>query len=206
MCSAKALPGSRPYRKTKRAESEAATKTRIVEATVYLHETLGPARTTVKAIAERAGVQRATVYAHFPDLQALFEACNAHFYQRHPMPDPVAWASIDRPDERLSIALNHLYAWYEETEQMLAAGIRDIDAVPPAAREAFFGYFDHVRDVLATGRRERGRTRQRVSAAIGHAISFMTWRSLVREQSLRRTEAASLMAATVEAAARERLT
>lgn len=204
MRSAKAASGSRPYRKTKRAESEAETKTRIVEATVALHETVGPARTTVKAIAERAGVQRATVYAHFPDLQALFEACNAHYYERHPMPDPGRWASIDRPAERLSIALDELYAWYEETEQMLTVGIRDMDATPPAAREAFFGYFHHVRDVLVAGRRERGRARTKVSAAIGHAISFGTWRSLVREQSLTRTEAASLMAATVDAAAKDR--
>ena len=201
MCSAKIAAGSRPYRKTRRAQSEAETKARIVEATVALHQSVGPARTTVKSIAERAGVQRATVYKHFPDLQALFEACNAHYYERHPMPDPGRWASIDPPLERLAIALDELYAWYEETEQMLSAGIRDIDAVTPVAREAFLGYFHQVQDVLVADRRERGRARITVSAAIGHAISFMTWRSLVREQSLTRTEAVSVMAATVDAAA-----
>ncbi len=204
MRSAKKASGSRPYRKTRRAKSEAETRSRIVDATVALHLSVGPARTTVKAIAERAGVQRATVYNHFPDLDALFEACNAHYYERHPMPDPAEWMSIDPPAKRFSIALDELYAWYEETEQMLTVGIRDIDAVPPAAREAFFGYFDHVRDVLVAGRRERGHLRRTVSAAIGHAISFVTWRSLVREQSLTRTEAVSLMAATVDAAAKDR--
>lgn len=194
--------GSRPYRKTKRAESEAETRQRIVEATVALHETVGPARTTVKAIAERAGVQRATVYKHFPDLQALFDACNAHYYERHPMPDPRRWSAIESAGERLHVALNELYEWFEQTEQMLAAGIRDIETVPPATREAFFGYFHHVRDVLVSGREERGRVRRKVSAAIGHAVSFATWRSLVREQSLTRTEAVSLMSATVDAAAR----
>lgn len=202
MCSAKATSRSRPYRKTRRAQSEAETRARIVEATVALHESVGPSRTTVKAIAERTGVQRATVYNHFPDLQTLFEACNAHFYERHPKPDPGRWASIDPPAERFRIALGELYAWYEETEQMLTVGIRDIDAVPPAAREAFFGYFHHVRDVLVAGRCERGRARTKVSAAIGHAISFVTWRSLVREQSLTTTEAMSLMAATVDGAAK----
>jgi AcrR family transcriptional regulator len=205
MRSAKAAPRSRPYRKTRRALSEAETRERIVEATVALHQSLGPARTTVKAIAERAGVQRATVYAHFPDLGALFEACNARYYERHPMPDPGRWAQIQPPAQRLRVALDELYAWYEETEQMLSAGLRDIDAVPPAAREAFFGYFDHARDVLVAGRRERGRARAKVSAAIGHAIGFATWRSLVREQSLTSREAVSLMAATVAAAANGRL-
>jgi AcrR family transcriptional regulator len=200
MCPTKA--GSRPYRKTKRAESEAETRQRIVEATVALHETVGPARTTVMAIAELAGVRRATVYHHFPDLQALFDACNAHYYERHPMPDPRRWSAIESAGERLHVALNELYEWFEQTEQMLAAGIRDIETVPPATREAFFGYFHHVRDVLVSGREERGRVRKKVSAAIGHAVSFATWRSLVREQSLTRAEAVSLMSATVDAAAR----
>ncbi|TCC50789.1 TetR/AcrR family transcriptional regulator [Kribbella capetownensis] len=196
MCSAN-IASPRPYRKAKRALTEAETRQRIVEATVELHETLGPAKTTIKAVAERAGVQRATVYNHFPDLQALFEACNAHYYERHPMPDPASWIGIASPNERFRVAVRELYRWYEETEAMLSAGIRDIDAVPPAAREAFFGYFSRVAGSLMTGRRERGRVRLRTAAAIGHAISFVTWRSLVREQSLTSEEAADLMEAMV---------
>lgn len=191
---------ARPYRKTKRSLSEAETRQRIVEATVGLHQSVGPAKTTVKAIAERAGVQRATVYKHFPDLEALFAACNAHYYERHPMPDPERWATIASPFERFGVALRALYGWYEETEEMLSVGIRDIDAVPRATREAFFGYFHHVTRSLMAGRSERGRARRRVAAAIGHAISFATWRSLVREGSLSSEEAAELMQALVEAA------
>jgi AcrR family transcriptional regulator len=199
MCSAK-VASPRTYRKTKRALSEAETRQRIVEATVELHETLGPAKTTIKAIADRAGVQRATVYNHFPDLEALFEACNAHYYERHPMPDPASWAFIASPLERFRVALRELYAWYEQTEPMLSSGIRDIDAVPPAAREAFFGYFRHVTRSLMRGRRERGRARVRTAAAVGLAISFVTWRSLVRDGSLTSEEAADLMEALVGAA------
>jgi AcrR family transcriptional regulator len=96
-------------------------------------------RCTPEAIAERAGVQRATVYNHFPDFQGLFEACNAHYYERHPMPDPTSWVGVASPNERFRVAVRELYRWYEETEAMLSVGIRDIDAVPPAAREAFLG-------------------------------------------------------------------
>jgi AcrR family transcriptional regulator len=192
---------SRRYRKRKRAVSELETRQRITEAAVALHQTVGPARTSVKAIAERAGVDRATVYRHFPDENALFDACTSHYYARHPMPDPSRWATITDPDERLHTALADLYRWYGETEEMLATGIRDIEHIPSGSREAFLGYFQNVRAVLVAGRRERGRTRQRIAAAIGHAISFHTWHSLVREEHLSVDDAITLMAATVNAAA-----
>jgi AcrR family transcriptional regulator len=191
----------RPYRKKQRALTEAETRQRIVEAAVELHETIGPANTTIKAIAEGAGVQRATVYNHFPDLEALFAACNAHYYGRHPMPDPTSWSSVAEPFDRFRVAVRDLYHWYEETEKMLTVGIRDIDAVPPAAREAFTGYFHNVVRSLMKGHHERGRAFQRTAAAVGHAISFQTWQSLVRNGSLTSEEAARLMEAVVRAAA-----
>ena len=191
----------RPYRKRKRADSEQRTRQRITEAAVALHQTVGPARTSVKAVSERAGVDRATVYRHFPDEQALFDACTAHYYARHPMPDPSEWRTITQPDVRLRAALADLYAWFADTEQMLTPGTRDLDSVPAGAREAFLGYFNAVRAALLTGRAERGRARARVSAAIGHAISFPTWRSLVREQQLSADDAVELMIAMVNAAA-----
>ena len=86
------------------------------------------------------------------------------------------------------------------SEEMLAAGIRDIQHVPAGSREAFFGYFQTVHAVLIAGRRERGRTRLRIAGAIGHAINFNTWHSLVREQQLSVDDAITLMAATVRAA------
>jgi len=204
MSSEESAAGRRPYRKTRRAAAERETRRRITEAAVELHQALGPARTTVKAIAERAGVERATVYRHFPDEEALFSACTAHYYARHPMPDPGRWRAIAPPVTRPSTALTELYAWYGETEQMLAAGIRDLDYVPAGAAEAFLGYFADVRSALMAGRPERGRARARVAAAIGHAIAFSTWRSLVREQGLADEEAVALMAALIEAAPRRR--
>src|SRR3981081_3092249 len=110
-------PRQRPYRKSRRAAEELRTRERITRATVGLHETVGPARTTVKAIAERAGVQRATVYRHFPDEETLFDACTALYFSRHPMPDISAWAAITPPEKRFMPALSELYAWYGRTEQ-----------------------------------------------------------------------------------------
>src|ERR1041384_2245606 len=106
----------RRYRKRRRAELEDGTRRRITEAAVDLHGTLGPARTTVSAVAERAGVQRATVYRHFPDEEALFAACSAHWIAAHPLPDLDAWAQIDDPDECLVVALGESYAWFERGE------------------------------------------------------------------------------------------
>ena len=192
----------RTYRKRKRAADELRTRERITEATVALHESMGPGHTTVKAIAERAGVQRATVYRHFPDEEALFSACTASYYARHPMPDPSGWARLSSPDERLVQALGELYAWYAETEEMLFRSIRDLERVPAGTREGFLGYFEGVRAALMAGRHESGRARKRSAGAIGHAIGFPTWRSLVREQELDTDEAIALMVAMVDTARR----
>src|SRR5581483_5936592 len=115
-----------------------------------------------------AGVQRATVYRHFPDEQALFDACTAHYFRHHPMPDPDSWAGLEAPEERLTNALGELYDWFAETEQMLAHSVRDLDRLPLGTREWFLGYFELVRAALMDGRRERGRSRARLAAAIGH--------------------------------------
>src|SRR6476619_3705653 len=120
----------RKYEQKQRARSRAETHERIVEATVALHRELGPARTTVSAIAERAGVQRLTVYRHFPDERALFRACSGHWAALHPLPDPSAWSAIDDPAARLALALAELYAHYGETEQMNANIRRDLPIVP----------------------------------------------------------------------------
>lgn len=194
----------RPYRKRQRAEQEERTRDRIAAATAALHGSVGPARTTVSAIAERAGVQRATVYRHFPTDEALFEACTAHFYGRHPLPDATAWSDIADPTERLLRALPELYAWFEETEDMLANVTRDAAYTPAAPRERFRSYFEHVRETLIVGRRERGRARERIAAGIGHAISFPTWRSLVRDQGLTGREAVKVMVSMVDRASAAR--
>ena len=85
---------TRKYEKKRRAEQESETRRRIVQAVFELHGEIGPARTTIKAIAERAGVERLTVYRHFADEGAIFAACDAHFRSETPPPDPAEWAGI----------------------------------------------------------------------------------------------------------------
>src|ERR671933_374061 len=105
----------RPYRMSRRAELEQQTRRRITESAVALHQELGPARTSISAIAERADVRRSTVYRHFPDEEALFAACSSHFRTANPPPDPSVWAAIADPAERTATALRELYAFYERT-------------------------------------------------------------------------------------------
>jgi AcrR family transcriptional regulator len=192
-------PAQRPYRKRRRAEQEEETRRRITEAAVELHGSVGPARTTISAVAERAGVQRATVYRHFPDEAALFGACSAHWAMQHPLPDVEAWAAIADPDERLRTALSELYAWFAGGEEMLENVIRDgaTVAAMQGPVEAVRAWLAHGGEVLLRGRPERGRRRRLARAAIGHALSFETWRSLVREQGLSAAEAVELMVALV---------
>jgi AcrR family transcriptional regulator len=190
---------TRPYRKHRRAELEQQTRERIVEAAVDLHGSVGPARTTVSGVAQRAGVQRATVYRHFPDDESLFAACSAHWRERNPRPDLAGWATLRDPDARLALGLGELYAWFGRTEQMIGLLTRDA-AVTPSMRtqfHAFSAYFEAAADTLLRGRPERGAARRRVRAGLGHAVAFETWRSLVQRQGLTDAEAVELVRAMV---------
>jgi AcrR family transcriptional regulator len=194
---------TRPYRKAKRAELEEETRRRITEAAVALHEQLGPAHTSISAVAERAGVRRSTVYRHFPDDEALFAACSSHWGAANPQPDPGAWAEIADPGARTEAGLRELYAFYARTEDMFVSLLRDAPLVPAVGRLMDVGYHGYLRtatDVLAAGRGLRGTPARRTRAAIGHALAFPTWRSLVREQGLADDEAVALMRALVDAA------
>ncbi|HZO78834.1 MAG TPA: helix-turn-helix domain-containing protein [Solirubrobacteraceae bacterium] len=185
----------RTYRKKRRAELEEQTRLRITESTVQLHGTVGPARTSISAVAERAGVRRSTVYRHFPDEAALFAACSAHWMAANPPPDLAAWTTIKDLDERLATALAQLYAYYRATAPMMVNLHRDEAIMPIVERlfASFRGYLVAARDALMLGRQLRGRRRQQVQAAIGHALSFPTWYSLTQEQGLNDREAADLM-------------
>jgi AcrR family transcriptional regulator len=185
----------RPYRMKRRAEAQERTRLRITEAAVKLHGTVGPARTSISALAETAGVRRSTVYRHFPDEASLMAACSAHFVAENPYPDPRTWAEISDPDERLRTALSELYPHYGRVAPMLENILRDAATVPVVHEQlaGFRGYLEACAGVLMAGRRTRGRARTRVAAAIGHALAFTTWRSLVREQRLDDREAAALM-------------
>jgi AcrR family transcriptional regulator len=196
----------RPYRKTRRAALEERTRRRITESAVELHEELGPALTSVAAIAERAGVRRSTVYRHFPNEDALFDACSSHWRAANPPPDPRAWATIDDPAERTHRALRDLYAFYRGTQEMYSSLLRDESLVAPVQRRLrdFYRYLDMIEDVLMAGRGLRGHALRRTRAAIGHALAFTTWRSLAHEQGLGDADAVALMCVLVENAARAR--
>ena len=187
---------TRRYELRKRAEDMEETRRRITEAAVELHGTVGPALTTVTAVAERAGVQRHTVYRHFPTDADLFGACSAHFERQFPWPDTAAWARIADPRERLTTALGELYAWYEQTGHMWTRVLRDrdlVEAIEPHI-EPFHGYLDDAARVLAAGWGARGRRKRLLEVALRHAVDFPTWQSLVERGQLTRDEAVALMA------------
>jgi AcrR family transcriptional regulator len=182
---------SRKYELKRRAERQAETRRRIVDATVGLHTSVGPARTTISAIAERANVERHTVYAHFPDERALFQACSTHWRELHPLPDSSRWERIADPVRRLRAGLHDVYAWYELVEDDLAifsrdAGVHSLTAELVGQRERAVA---SLRGELAEGLPRRNAVR----AAIGHALDFETWRSLTRRQGLTRKQAVDAM-------------
>lgn len=191
----------RTYRKRRRAELEEETRRRITQAAVDLHGSVGPARTTISAVAERAGVQRGTVYRHFPDEDALFAACSSHWMAGHPLPDPTAWAAVGDPDARVRAALGDMYAWYAGGEQMLERTTRDVALVPALrpSMKAFAAWFGPAADVVV-GRPADDPHTARTRAAVLHALAFGTWRSLVREQGLTTADAIGLMAGLVRLA------
>src|SRR5262245_38587207 len=190
----------RPYRMIRRAALEEETRRRITESAVELHEEVGPARTSISAIAERAGVRRSTVYRHFPDEETLFAACSSHWRAANPPPDHRGWAAIEDPTERTETALRELYAFYASTQGMYASLLRDERLVPGVERRLrdFHGFLRAIQDVLMAGRGLRGRAARRTRAAIGHALAFPTWRSLVDEQGLTNEDAVALMCILVE--------
>ena len=178
---------SRLYRLKRRAEQQDETRQRIVDAAIELHQTVGPAATTISEIAERARVGRVTVYRHFPDEAALFRACSGHYYERYPLPDPEGWRSIVEPEERLRVALRETYAYHRTTEAMSARVLADVRDEPVMA--PYHRHWLRAVDVLAVGWRARGRRRAMLRAGIALALSFATWRTLVREQHLDQEQA-----------------
>lgn len=186
----------RKYELKRRAEAVAATRQRIVEATVGLHTSVGPARTTVSAIAERAGVERHTVYAHFPDERTLFRACSTHWRSRNPRPEVDVLLAVDDPRRRLREALGRMYAWYESVEADLVLFIRDAPLTEAGGETLAetLAELERLADGLARGWPRR----KSVRAAIGHAVAFETWRSLVRRQGLTRRQAVDAMLRLVE--------
>jgi AcrR family transcriptional regulator len=185
----------------RRAEQVDQTRQRIVEATVELHGSVGPAATTIAAIADRAGVTRLTVYRHFPDEDALFGACSAHWISRQQLPDPGAWAQIGDPAARLRAGLADLYRFYRAGADMLTCLFRDFAALPEVYQHAL-----RDREILFCGilTAPFGGTdgeHRRLRAVTGHAVSFWTWRSLCLDQGLSDAEAIDAMTGMILAIA-----
>jgi AcrR family transcriptional regulator len=159
---------TRSYRMQRRAESQLETRLRITESAVTLHGTVGPSRTSITAVAAHAGVRRSTVYRHFPDEAALFDACTAHWAAANPPPELDAWSAIDDPDERLTVALDELYAFYGRTAPMLSNLLRDESAMPLVEERfaVFRGYLEAASDTLVAGRSVRRAAPRRTQAAL----------------------------------------
>ena len=195
-------PPRRKYELKKRAEEMAGTRLRITEAAIGLHGTIGPSRTTLSAVAEEAGVERRTLYRHFPTEADLFSACSTHYFTANPWPDLGNWRAIRDPHQRLERALDELYAYYERTEPMLSNVIRDAELVDVArdAMAPLHAYLEEAAEILTIGRQVRGRRRQLLGGVLRHALAFSTWRSL-SSNGIGRADAAKLITALVEGAA-----
>ena len=195
------IPIKRKYELKKRARQMDETRRRITDAAIELHGTLGPSRTTLSAVAERAGVERRTLYRHFPNEADLFAACSADYFVANPWPDLAAWRAIRDPRERLERALDELYAYYERTEAMFTNVLRDAEVVD-FARDAVApldAYLDEAAEALTAGRGARGRRRELLRGAVRHALAFSTWRSLAAN-GIGRADAVRLSAGMVETA------
>ncbi len=192
---------ARTYTLKRRAENQAETRRRIVEATVELHAKLGPAQTTVSAIADRAGVQRHTVYAHFPTDHELYLACSGLALERDPLPDEREWRLIADPEERLRRGLTEIYGWFARNADLAGSVLRDAEIHPPTRDIAHMRIGTRMQaygEVLAEG----FDATPELQAALGLALSFYTWRSLVRDAGLSNEAAAAVMTQAIRSASR----
>lgn len=184
----------------KRKETIDETRQRIVDAAVRLHGSVGPARTTISAVADEAGVQRSTVYRHFEDEAALFGACTSHWMASHPWPRPQEWERIQDATERLRYGLREVYQFFDENERMIANSFRDITVMPPFVGELMGALVQAMVETLLepfAGARQDGT----MAAAVRAAVDFRTARALA-DAGLAPGEAADLMARMVAAAPR----
>ena len=184
--------GQRAYRMSRRRVSLEGMRQRIAEAAFELHATVGPAHTSIKAVAERAGVQRHTVYHHFPDMTSLVRACTEHGMRITRIPEPEPWRAIEDPTARLRQALGDLYAYYRANARLLGNVIRDMPLMDEGGVEAFVQRMGELFTALAAGWLDDAPTQRLRMAAIGHAMSYETWRSLT-DKGLTDGEAADLM-------------
>ena len=205
MSSRSESPKRRRYTQRIRAERQAQTRLRITEAALSLHEEIGPALTTISAVAKRAGVERPTVYRHFPDEASLLGACRDHWLSQNPPPDPGPWVALADPEERLRVALTQLYGFHEATAPMTANLLRDA-SISPAVAEAIAmmpAAFAAIVELLLVGWLVDPNRMHLVRAALAHSVSFQTWRSLCVTNGLDEEDAVELVIGMVSAATHE---
>ncbi len=160
---------------------------------MVLHESIGPLAASLSAIARRAGVERPTLRAHFPDKHSLFKACTSLYFERNPPPNTESWTRIPDPRARLEQALSELYAYYGRNERLLTNVTRDARLAPELVGIGYRALLARMRDVLSAGWEVDNEHQPLVQAALGHALHFVTWRSLVRDHGLRDEQAVELM-------------
>ena len=188
---------ARTYTLKRRAEQQADTRRRIVEAAVALHGRIGPASTTLSMVAEKAGVQRHTLYAHFPTERSLLMACSALSLEQSPLPDADGWRTISDRGKRLKTGLSAIYDWYAENAALAACVLRDAEhhALTREIAGLRYGpYVESYRQVLGIGLNAKQR------AMLHLALNFFTWRSLVRESGLSQNAAVAAMVQAIETA------
>jgi len=168
----------------RRARDQERTRERIVSATAALHGSVGPSNTTISAVAEKAGVQRLTVYRHFPTEESLFLACSSHWLNENPPPESSEWESETNARQRTAAALDAIYGYYGRTSSMWRLVYRDIDQIPAmqAPLDAFHDYLAGIRDDLVVRWQPKGRKSVLLKATVEHLLAFGTWDSLSRQQ------------------------
>jgi AcrR family transcriptional regulator len=187
---------TRTYTLKRRAKKQAETRRRIVEAAVKLHGSVGPAFTTFSMVAERAGVQRHTLYAHFPDERSLQLACSGLALERDPLPDAAPWHAM-KGSERLRAGLAAVYGWYERNAELAACVLRDAESHALTAEIVKVRMGPRMREyqqVLGAKLKAKQRAMLRL------ALSFFTWRTLVLDGGLKSAAAADAMAGAIERA------
>ena len=188
---------ARTYTLKRRAEQQEETRRRIVEAAVELHSSLGPARTTISMVAERAGVQRHTLYAHFPDERSLTMACSGLVEERDPVPDATAWQGIVDRRERLTAGLRAVYDWYERNASLVACVLRDSEYHPLIQEITELRY---APPMAAWHKVLGAKLSAKQRAVLRLALSYYTWRTLVRDAGLTQGAAVAAMVEAVDVA------
>jgi AcrR family transcriptional regulator len=182
---------ARQYKLNQRAKSQAETRQKIVEAAIELHQEKGPAATSMRDVAERAGVGTVTVYRHFSDDMELLGACSGAYFERHPFPDLEGWRHILDPVERFRWGLREAYAFHKDVEPMMASVIDDVRHLP--IMDPYYVYWQSAVDVLPDAFTEEAQSNAQLKAGIALSLRFETWELLTKEHGLSIEEATDLM-------------